>query len=47
MRCKSNQRFVLLAAFVVAANAMLLAQGAYVYVDVSPPEAEVFVDGKN
>jgi len=47
MRCKSNQRFFLLAAFVVAASAMLLAQGAYVYVDVSPPEAEVFVDGKN
>lgn len=47
MRCKSSQKFFFLAAFVVAASTMLLAQGSYVYVDVDPPEAQVFVDGKN
>lgn len=47
MTCKSSQRFLLLATFVVAASTMLLAQQAYVYVDVDPAEAQVFVDGKN
>jgi hypothetical protein len=47
MTCKSIQRIFLIIAFVVAASAMLAAQVAQAYIDATPPEAQIFVDGKN
>jgi hypothetical protein len=47
MKCKSIERFCVLTALVLALSTALVGQVAQVYVNVTPPEAQVFVDGKN